>query len=711
MRKYQFSRLSLCVCSLTIVLTNCNNPKGKSNMNVPVAEKIRQELVIHGDTRIDNYFWLNQREDPKVIGYLTQENEYTDAIMEDTKELQEKIYNEIVGRIKQDDESVPYKENGYYYYIRYEEGKEYPLYCRKKESLEAEEEIMLNVNEMAEGYEYYYVVSYSISPNNRYIAFGVDTLGRRLYTIYIKDLTTGAIFKDEILNTTGGATWANDNKTIFYSRKNTETLRPEKIYRHTIGTKTTEDKEVYHEKDETFYAYAFKSRSKQYIFIGSFSTLSSEYQYINADSPTDEFTVLQPREKDHEYDVFHYRDHFYIRTNLDAKNFKLVKTPVDKTTKENWTDVIAHRSDILLENITIFTNYLVIEERIKGLNNLRVISWVGGSEHYIDFGEETYSAWTSTNREFNTDILRYKYTSLTTPNSTYDYDMNSRTKELKKQQEVVGGYNAEDYQAKRLYARGRDGVDIPISLVYKKGIEINGGNPLLLHAYGSYGHSMDTYFSYSRLSLLDRGFIYAVAHIRGGEDMGRQWYEDGKLLKKKNTFYDYIDCAEYLIDEDYTNSEKLFGYGGSAGGLLIGAVINMRPGLFKGVIAAVPFVDVITTMLDENIPLTTSEYDEWGNPNKKKYYDYIKSYSPYDNVEAKNYPNLLVTTGLHDSQVQYWEPAKWVAKMRDMKTGDNLLLLYTNMDTGHGGASGRFKMHKETAMEYAFFLKLLGIYK
>ena len=710
MKTYIYFVQSLFVCSFFIlVLTQCNNPKGMSDINAPIAEKIRKDLIIHGDTRIDNYFWLNQREDPKVIEYLKRENAYTDTIMSDTKELQEKIYNEIVGRIKQDDESVPYKDNGYYYYTRYEKGKEYPIYCRKKESLDADEEILLNINEMAEGYEYFQIGGFSISPDNRYIAYGVDTLSRRLYTLYIKDLQTGKLLPDAIPNTTGSATWANDNNTVFYAQKDEQTLRPGKIFRHDKGTSCKNDIEVYSENDDTFYAYVFKSKSKQYIFIGSFSTLSSEYRYINADKPDTEFKVFQPREKDHEYDVYHYGDNFYIRTNLDAKNFKLVKTPVDKTTKENWTDVIPHRSDILLEDIVIFNKYLVVNERIKGLNNLRVISWADNTEYYIDFGEETYSAWTSVNRDFDSEVLRYGYTSLTTPTSTFDYNMTTKEKTLLKQKEVVGGYDANEYEAKRLYALSRDSVEVPISLVYKKGIKLDGSNPLFLYAYGSYGSSTDAYFSYSRLSLLDRGFVFAIAHVRGGEELGRQWYEDGKLLKKKNTFTDFIDCAEYLVDQKYTNTDKLCAYGGSAGGLLIGAVINMRPDLFKGVIAAVPFVDVVTTMLDESIPLTTSEYDEWGNPNDKEYYDYIKSYSPYDNVEAKDYPNMLVTTGLHDSQVQYWEPAKWVAKLRDMKTDNNLLLLYTNMDAGHGGASGRFKIHKETALEYAFFFKLLDI--
>ncbi len=711
MRKSNFFKHFLFVCCFFAIITQCNQHNKITHMKAPVAKKIPKELETNDDIRVDNYYWLNQRNNPEVINYLKQENDYLNAVMSDTKELQEKIYNEIIGRIKQDDKSVPYKENGYYYYTRFETGKEYPIYCRKKESLDAKEEVLLNVNDMAEEYEYFQVKGLSVSPNNRYLAYGVDTLSRRLYTIYVKDLTTGKLFDEKIINTTGEAVWANDNKTIFYDRKNTETLRSEKIYRHIINSPQKNDIEVFYEKDETFYTSVFKSKSKQYIFIGSFSTLSTEYRYIKADNPTEKFLVFQPREKNHEYYVFHYGDHFYIRTNLNAKNFKLVKTPVKNTFKENWIDMIPHRDNVLFENIEIFNRFLVAEERNKGLIKLRVISWNNDTDYYIDFGEEAYSAQIFTNREFDTDTLRYAYTSFTTPFSIFDYNMNTREKELMKQQEVVGEYEASDYEAKRLYAKGRDGIDIPISLVGKKGIKLDGSNPLLLYGYGSYGYSMDVYFSYSRISLLERGFVYAIAHIRGGEELGRQWYEDGKLLKKKNTFTDYIDCAEYLINENYTNPDKLFGYGGSAGGLLMGAVINMRPDLFKGVVAAIPFVDVLTTMLDETIPLTTGEYDEWGNPNEKKYYDYIKSYSPYDNVEKKDYPNLLVTTGLHDSQVQYWEPAKWVAKMRDMKTDNNLLLLYTNMGAGHSGASGRFRAYKEIALEYAFFLKLLGIYE
>lgn len=682
--------------------------KTEEAIKPPVAEKIGKELTIHGHTRIDDYYWLNERENPKVLEYLTAENEYKNEVMMHTEELQEKLYNEIVGRIKQTDTSVPYKKDGYYYYTRYEEGKEYPVYCRKKGSLEAEEEIMLNVNETAEGHSYYQVTGLSVSTNNNLVAFGVDTVSRRKYTIHFKNLETGEFIGDEIPNTTGRAVWANDNKTVFYATKE-ETLRPFKIFKHVLGADVSGDKEIFHEADETFETFVTKSKSKDYLFIVSYSTLSSEYRYLGANLPDGEFRIIQPREKTLEYSVEHFKDRFYIRTNFEAKNFRLMETPVNKTSKENWKEVIPHRKDVLLEEFEIFGNFLVVNERKNGLPNLRIIRWDGKDDYELDFGEETYTANISVNPEVETDLLRYGYSSLTTPNSTFDYNMKTREKTLLKQQEVVGDFDPRDYQAERLYATAKDGVKVPISQVYKKGFERNGDNPLLLYGYGSYGYSTDPSFSSDRLSLLDRGFTYAIAHIRGGQEMGRDWYEDGKLLKKKNTFTDFIACAEYLIAEKFTNPEKLFAMGGSAGGLLMGAVVNMRPDLFKGIIAGVPYVDVITTMLDSSIPLTTSEYDEWGNPANKEYYDYMLSYSPYDQVEAKDYPAMLVTTGLHDSQVQYWEPAKWVARLRAMKTDDNVLLLHTNMDAGHSGASGRFKRYRETALEYAFLLDLIGI--
>ncbi|MBN2347411.1 MAG: S9 family peptidase [Bacteroidales bacterium] len=696
-------------CLLVVGISMLYSCKRSEIMEPPVAQKIAKELTIHDHTRIDNYFWLNQRENPEVIKYLEDENAYTKSVMGDTEELQEKLYNEIVGRIKQTDMSVPYLENGYYYYTRYEEGKEYPIYCRKKETLDAEEEIMLNVNEMAEGYSYYQVVGLSVSPDNQILSYGVDTLSRRKYTLNFKNLNTGELYEDKIYNTSGSASWANDNKTLFYTIKDDQTLRPYKIFKHKLGADSENDVAIYEEKDDTYNAYVYKSKSKKYIIISSSSTLSNEYRILNADTPDQEFKLFNPRQREHEYWISHFEDRFYILTNLDALNFRLMVTPENATDVSNWKEVIPHRKEVYLQNFEMFSNYMVLEERIKGLTNLRVIDMHSKDEYYINFPEQVYETWISTNPEFETNILRFGYSSLTTPNSTYDYNMESKERELKKQQEVLGEFNADDYFAERLFAKADDGTEIPISLVYKKGLKKDGENPLLLYGYGSYGHTIDPYFSSIRLSLLDRGFVYAIAHVRGGQIMGRQWYEDGKLLKKNNTFTDFNDCAEFLIKEKFTSTDKLFAMGGSAGGLLMGVIINLQPELYKGVIAAVPFVDVITTMLDESIPLTTGEYDEWGNPNEKEYYDYMLSYSPYDNVEAKDYPNMLVTAGLHDSQVQYWEPAKWVAKLRELKTDKHLLLLHTNMDYGHSGASGRFQRYRETALEYAFMFKLLNI--
>jgi len=684
--------------------------KTSTSMEAPVAAKKAKELTKHGQTRIDNYYWLRERENPEVISYLEAENAYRESVMIGTEQFQKDLFDEIVGRIKQDDESVPYKENGYFYYARYEEGKEYPIFCRKKESLEAPEEIMANVNEMAEGYSYYQLGGLNVSPDNRYVALGVDTVSRRKYTIHIKDLETGKMLEDQIPLTTGSASWASDSRTLFYTQKDDETLRSKAIFRHVRGSDASDDVLVYEEQDETFGTSVYKTKSKEYMVIGCYSTLTSEFRVLPADDPEGAFKVIQPRVRGLEYDVSHYGKHFYVITNLDATNFRLMKTPVNLTEKENWVEVIAHRDDVFLQGLEIFKGFLVLQERKEGLSQLRVMPWDGSEEHYIEMGEEVYSANISVNPEFDSQLLRYRYSSLTTPNSVYDYHMESREKTLKKQNEVLGGtFDPANYEAKRIYATADDGKQIPMSIVYRKGVDLNGNNPTLLYGYGSYGYTMDPSFRSDRLSLLDRGYIFAIAHIRGSQVYGRPWYEDGKLLKKKNTFTDFNDCAEQLIKENYTSSGHLYALGGSAGGLLMGAVINLQPELYNGVIAAVPFVDVVTTMLDEDIPLTTSEYDEWGNPNEKEYYEYMLSYSPYDQVEAREYPNLLVTTGLHDSQVQYWEPAKWVAKLRDMKTDNNQLLMYCNMETGHGGASGRFEQYKETAMEYAFLFSLEGI--
>jgi len=676
----------------------------------PVAKVIPKELTIHGHSRIDDYYWMNERGNPEVIDYLEAENAYTTALMKPTEALQEKLYNEFLGRIKQSDMSVPFRSEGYYYYTRYETGSEYPVYCRKKGSLEGTEEVLLNVPEMASGHDYFSVSGLTVSPDNRLMSYGVDRVSRRKYTLYFRDLTTGEDLPDEILNTTGEAAWAGDNKTVFYTLKDEVTLRPFKIYRHVLGSPVADDGLIFHEADDTFNVEVFKTKSKDYIFIYSSSTLSSEYRYLEADDPDGEFKILQARERGLEYWADHFDDKFYILTNYGgAKNFQLMTAPLGTPAKETWTPLIPARDDVLIEDFDIFSGFLVVEERKEGLTQIWIMPWNGERGHYLDFGEPVYSAGLDMNPEFETVWLRYSYSSLTTPRSIYDYNMVTEEKKLLKQEEILGGFSQEKYRSERIYATARDGIKIPVSLVYRKGLKKDGRNPCLLYGYGSYGSSMSASFSSVRLSLLDRGFVYAIAHIRGGQEMGRWWYEDGKLLKKKNTFTDFIDCGEHLINEGFTNSSLLFAQGGSAGGLLMGAVMNMRPDLFKGILAGVPFVDVVTTMLDHSIPLTTGELDEWGNPEIKDYYDYMLSYSPYDQVEAKDYPALFVTTGLHDSQVQYFEPAKWVAKLRAMKTDDNPLVFLVNMEAGHGGQSGRFRRLKETAMEYAFILTLAGI--
>lgn len=681
----------------------------KKYMKAPVAPKKSHSITLHNDTREDEYYWLNDRENPEVIAYLEAENAYTKEVLKATETLQEKLFQEIKGRIKQTDESLPYKKKGYWFYSRFEEGKEYGIYCRKKGSLEAPEEILLDVNVIAEGKAFCQIGGMSISPDHNLLIYGVDFVGRRQFELYLKDLRTGEIRPLHIENTAGGATWAADGAYFFYTAKDPVTLRTDKIYRSHINT--LESVLVYHETDETFYTHIGKSKSEEFLIIGSSSTLTSEMQYLRADDPLGKFQVFQPRIRGLEYSASHFKDRWYILTNADAKNFKLMECSLGKTGMENWREKIAHRDDTLLEGIELFENFLVIEERTLGLTQLRIIDQRTSEEHYLDFGEETYSAGTGTNPEYETEILRFGYTSMTTPGSVYDYHMVTREKTLMKQQEVVGGYNPKEYRAERKWASSSDGTLIPMSIVYRKDKKNNSaeGNPLLLYGYGSYGHSMDAYFSSTRLSLLDRGFVFVLAHIRGGEDLGRKWYEDGRLLAKKNTFLDFIACADFLVNEHYTATKHLFAMGGSAGGLLMGAIANMRPDLWKGIVAQVPFVDVVTTMMDDSIPLTTGEYDEWGNPADETYYHYIKSYSPYDNIEAKDYPNMLITTGLHDSQVQYWEPAKWVARLRDRKTDNNLLLLHTNMEAGHGGASGRFEQYRETALEYAFLLMLVGV--
>ena len=700
------------------------------NSTPPDAAKKPHEMTIHGDTRVDDYYWMRLTDEQKsakekdshtqeVVDYIDAENDYTESRLKHTKKFQDKLFDEIVGRIKKDDESVPYLDNGYFYYTRYEKGKEYAIHCRKKESLDGEEEILLDENVLAKGHDYFAVGGLDVSPDNQWMSYGVDLVSRRIYTIYFKNLVTGDVLKETIPNSTGSVAWANDNKTVFYTSKNEVTLLPEKIWRHKVGTDSAKDELVYEEKDESFYNGVYRSKSGEFIIIWNSSTLVNDYHILSANDPDGEFNNFSPRGTEHEYSIDHYQDKFYIITNWEAKNNRLMETSENATDMGNWKEVIAHRNDVHLLGMEIFKDHLVLNERKDGLRGLRVINQKNGQDEYINFGEQTYTARISVNEEFNTNILRYGYTSMVTPSSTYDYNMNTGEITLMKQQEVVGGYDQSLYRSERHYALARDGQPVPISLVYKKDLKNdptfnNQGAPdnpqnLLLYAYGSYGSTRDPYFSSTRLSLLDRGFIYAIAHVRGSQIYGRQSYDDGKMLNKKNTFTDFIDAGKYLVKEGLTDPNHLFAEGGSAGGLLIGAIVNMAPELWKGTIAAVPFVDVVTTMLDASIPLTSNEWDEWGNPEEKKYYDYMLSYSPYDQVIDQVHPNMLVTSGFFDSQVQYWEPLKWMAKLRDNWQGENVLYLHMNMDAGHGGKSGRFRRYREVALEYAFLFDLVGI--
>jgi len=702
------------VCLIFAVSCKKDNKEEMTNEIQPPVAKIEPTVLEkHGHKRTDNYFWMNQRENQEVLDYVKAENEYYQQMTAHTLELQNSLFEEMKGRIKEDDSSVPYFYNGYWYITRYEVGKNYPIHTRRKASMDAPEEIMFDCNQMAEGESYFHLSGISISPDNKLAAFAVDNVSRRIYTIQIKNLETGEILSDKIEGVTGGSSWANDNKTLFYTAKDAQTLRADKIYRHTLGTPQSEDTMIFHEKDDTFTTFVYKEKSHKYLIIGSSSTLTSEYQILEADNPEGNFRVFQPRVRGLEYGIDYYNGKFYIVTNKDgATNFKVMTTPEQSTTQENWTDLISHREDTLLEGIDIFKDFLVVSERNNGLNKIQIKPWNGSGDYYLPFESETYTAYTTSNIDFDTDKLRYGYQSMKTPASIIEFDMKTQEKKILKEQEVLGGkFDKDNYVEERIWATAQDGTKIPISVVYKKGMKKDGSNPFLLYAYGSYGYSLDPYFSTSRLSLLDRGFVYAIAHIRGGEELGRLWYEDGKLLNKKNTFTDFIDCSKFVIDQKYTSAEHLYASGGSAGGLLMGAVANMAPELYNGIIASVPFVDVVTTMLDDSIPLTTGEYDEWGNPNEKEYYDYMLSYSPYDNVIAQAYPNMYVSTGFHDSQVQYWEPLKWVAKLRALKTDNNLLFMDTNMEAGHGGASGRFEALREVAKEYAFLLDLEGINK
>jgi oligopeptidase B len=704
------------ILSFVIAMSTSISAQNWPSVKPPIAEKQEFVRVIHGDEVKDPYYWMidyftKGKDSTKVVNYLKDENTYWETMMKDTEPLRNELFQEMKARIKEKDESVPTLKNGYYYYTKTENGKQYYKYCRKKGNLNAPEEILLDVDKMAEGKPYYSATGFSISPDNQKLIFGVDDVSRRQYHLFLKDLKSGKITDLKIKNTTGSATWANDNKTIFYTSKNEITLLSEKIMRHILGTDSSKDAVVYDEKDKSNYIGIGKSKNDKFILISSAATTSSEVRYINADKPFDDFKVFQPRMKDVLYEVTPLEDKFLITTNKDALNFKVMETPLDKTEVANWKDFIPHRKDVLVEGIDEFKNYLVLSERQNGLSQLVIMDRKTGNKEFLKFDEPDYTVYPSGNPEYNTDNFRFGYTSMITPSTQYEQNLKTGARKILKQQEVLGGYNKNEYTTERVFATAKDGTKIPISIVYKKGIIKNGKNPTLLYAYGSYGNSSDATFSSSRLSLLNRGFVYALTHVRGGQEMGRQWYEDGKMMKKKNTFTDFIDSGEFLVKEGYTSPEHLFAQGGSAGGLLMGAIANMKPELWKGVIAQVPFVDVVNTMLDESIPLTTNEFDEWGNPKNKDAYFYMKSYSPYENVEKKNYPNLLVTTGLHDSQVQYFEPAKWVAKLRDSKTDNNVILLKTDMNYGHGGASGRFDYLKDVALIYAFMLKLEGINK
>lgn len=714
-------KTTIYILSISLIIISCTNTENQNKnnrmdpsvMKAPLAKIIPHQTILHGDTIIDNYYWLRDRENKEVIDYLKAENAYKDSVMAPTKALQTKLFNEIKGRIKEEDESVPYKEGSYFYYSRFEKGGEYPIYCRKKGSLKAAEEVMLDGNKMGKGKGYFNIGGFEVSDNEQILAYGIDTVSRRNYTLKFKNLATGVEFKDQIKNTEGGSyAWADDNKTIFYIKRDQTTLLGYQVWRHELGTENKKDVLVFEEKDNQYYMGLYRGKSKKYIInVSDHNGVATEYRILNAQDPKGSFKVFLERKNGHEYSIDHYQDKFYVRTNLGgATNFKLMEVPENETNNTlAWTEVIPHRDDVYLDGLEVFKNHLVLQERKDALLHIRIINQTTKVEHYLNFGEPAYDAGIGHNPDFNTETLRYNYTSLTTPNSTFDYGMETKEKQLMKEQEIPGGYDKTQYITERQWATARDGVKVPISIVYKKDFVKNGTAPLLQYAYGSYGASTDPYFSVARLSLLDRGFVFAIAHIRGGQEMGRSWYENGKMDKKMNTFYDFIDCSEYLIKQRYTSKQHLYANGGSAGGLLMGAVANLKPEIYHGIVAAVPFVDVINTMLDETIPLTTGEWLEWGNPKIKAEYEYMKKYSPYDNVTKKEYPNMLVTTGLHDSQVQYWEPAKWVAKLRAMKTDNNILLLDTNMEAGHGGASGRFRRIHEVARDYAFILSLEDI--
>ena len=679
-----------------------------NQQSTPIAAKHPQELVTHGDKRIDNYYWLRQQDNSQVIDYLKAENSYTEEQMQHTQELQASLYDEILSRIQETDLSVPYRIKDYYYYFRTEQGQAYSIFCRKYQSLDATEEVLLDENELAKDEDFFSLGVASISPNQQILAYSTDTTGAEQYTLYFLNLKTRSLYSETIADTYYSFAWGNDDRTVFYTKVDSAN-RPYQLWRHTLGNNPDDDVLVHQEDNESYYLSVGKTRSRAYILLDLSSKITSELHYLDANNPDGEFQLFQPRQTGIEYSIEHHSDRFYIVTNESAINFKLMSTPVNSTDKTNWQTVIPHREDVMLEGIDAFADYLVIYEQQEGLPTARIQTLATGEITQLSFPEPTYSFYGGNNPEFETTKFRFGYSSLTTPSSVFDYDLITGERELKKETEVLGGYDRSLYRSERLTAIVPDGTEVPISLVYKQGIERDGSNPLWLTGYGSYGYSYPIDFSSIRLSLLDRGMVYAIAHIRGGEEMGRKWYEEGKFLNKKNTFTDFIACAEHLIAEKWTSSDRLAISGGSAGGLLMGAVINERPDLFKVVVADVPFVDVLTTILDTSLPLTVLEWEEWGNPNDSQYYEYIKSYSPYDNVTAKEYPAMLITAGLNDSRVKYWEPAKWTAKLRELKTDDNLLLLKTNMSAGHGGASGRYEYLKEIAFEYAFVLDRLNL--
>ena len=680
----------------------------------PEASVIPHARTVHGEERTDNYHWLRKRGSADVIAYLEAENEYTESVMKLTEDLREKLYDELVGRVKETDSEAPTRVDDYEYYSRTEEGKQYRIHCRKpaggngEESQGAEEEILLDENVRAEGKKYFRLGAFEVSPNHSLLAYSSDTDGSETYTLRVKDLTTGELLEDAIPNTYTSVEWANDSRTLFYNTLD-EAKRPYKLFRHVLGENPASDARVFHEPDDAFYLSLSKTRSKKYLLLQLKSNTTSEIHYLDADRPSRHFRVIEPRRQDVEYYVHHGTDRFFIRTNDRAKNFRLMEAPVADPSRRRWKEVIPHDEDVLLEAVSVFQNHLASWTRAGGLEHIRIRDLHSGRTHEVEFDEPVYSISGAWNPAFRTSTLRFVYNSLTTSRSVFDYDMDAKTRELKKRYEVLGGYDPADYASERIFATAEDGVKVPVSLVYKKGFTKDGSHPLFLYGYGSYGITIDPNFSSVRISLLDRGFVYAIAHVRGGEDLGRRWYDQGKLLNKRNTFTDFIAAAEHLVEQKYADPKRVVIQGGSAGGLLVGAVLNMRPDLFHAAIAAVPFVDVVNTMLDESIPLTVTEYEEWGNPNDKRFYDYMLSYSPYDNVERKDYPHLLVTAGLNDPRVQYWEPAKWTAKLRALKTNSNRLLLKTKMGAGHGGPSGRYERLREKAFEYAFLLDVLGV--